>query len=80
MAVTAILFLWIIAAIANYIGKTRKLTALGITFLLAILFVFIANAILSKMIGTSFLDICDIFCIFILLILAFISFIFAKAK
>lgn len=75
MAVPSIIFLWIIIAIFNYIGKTRKLLALGIIFLLAIPFMFIINIILSKMIAEPIFDIWDMLSIFILLILAFVSFI-----
>ena len=74
MAVPSIIFLWIIIAIFNYIGKTRKLLALGIIFLLAIPFMFIINIILYKMIAEPVFDIWDILSIFILSILAFIFF------
>jgi len=80
IAVPSIIFLWIIIAIFNYIGKTRKLIALGIFFLLAIPFMFIINIILSKMIAEPVLDIWDILSGFILLILAFISFICGYAR
>ena len=80
IAVPSIIFLWIIIAIFNYIGKTRKLLALGIIFLLAIPFMFIINIILSKMIAEPVLDIWDILSGFILLILAFISFICGYAR
>ncbi len=80
MAIVSIVFLWIIAAVFNRIGKTRKFIALGIIFLLAILFIFIVNVMLSKMIAEPILDIWDILSIFILLILAFVSFICDYAK
>ncbi len=80
MAVPSIIFLWIIIAIFNYIGKTRKLLALGIIFLLAIPFMFIINIILYKMIAEPVFDIWDILSIFILSILAFISFICGYAR
>ncbi len=80
MAVASIVFLWIIAAVFNCIGKTRKLIALGITFLLAIPFMFIINVILSKMIAEPIFDIWDMLSIFILLILAFVFFICDYAK
>lgn len=80
MAVPSIIFLWIIIAIFNYIGKTRKLLALGIIFLLAIPFMFIINIILYKMISEPVFDIWDILSIFILSILAFISFICGYAR
>ncbi len=75
VAIASIIFLWIIAAIFNRIGKTRKLIALGIVLLLAIPFMFIINIMLSKMIAEPILDIWDMLSIFILLILAFVSFI-----
>lgn len=80
IAVPSIIFLWIIIAIFNYIGKTRKLLALGIIFLLAIPFMFIINIILYKMIAEPVFDIWDILSIFILSILAFISFICGYAR
>lgn len=80
VAIASIIFLWIIAAIFNRIGKTRKLIALGIVLLLAIPFMFIINIMLSKMIAEPILDIWDMLSIFILLILAFVSFICDYAK
>lgn len=80
MAVASILFLWVIAAIWNRVGKTRKLIALGMIFLLAIPFMVIINVILSRMIVEPVLDIWDMLSIFILLILAFIFFICDYAK
>ena len=80
MAVASILFLWVIAAIWNRVGKTRKLIALGMIFLLSIPFMVIINVILSRMIVEPVLDIWDMLSIFILLILAFISFICDYAK
>lgn len=80
MAITCIIFLWTIAAVFNRIGKTRKLIALGVGFLLSIPFMLIVNIILSKMIAEPMLDIWDILSIFILLILAFIFFICDYAK
>lgn len=80
MAVASIVFLWIIAAVCNRIGKTRKLIALGVAFLLAIPFVFIINLILSRMIAEPILDVWDMLVVFILLIAAFVSFICDYAK
>ncbi len=80
VAVISIVFLWIIAATFNYIGKTRKLIALGTTFLLTIPFVIIVNVVLSKMIEEPIFDIWDMLSIFILLIFAFVSFICDYAK
>lgn len=80
MAVTSIIFLWIIVAVFNRIGKEKKLVALGITFLLAIPLVIIVNVILSKMIGQPIFDVWDMLSVFIFLILAFVSFICDYAK
>ena len=80
MAVISIIFLWIIVAIFSRIGETSKLVILGITFLLAITFMFIVNIILSKMIAEPIFDVWDMLSIFILLILAFISFLCDYAK
>ena len=54
MAVVSIVFLWIIVAVFKC---TRKLVALGTTFLLAIPFMFIVNVILSKMIEEPVFDV-----------------------
>ena len=80
IAVISIIFLWIIVAIFSRIGETSKLIILGITFLLAIPFMFIVNIILSKMIAEPIFDVWDMLSIFILLILAFISFLCDYAK
>ena len=80
VAVTSIVFLWIIAATFNHIGKKRKLIALGTTFLLAIPFVIIVNVMLSIMIETPVFDIWDMLSIFILMIFAFASLICDYAK
>lgn len=80
IAVTSIVFLWIIIAIFIRIGKEKKFAALGITFLSAIPFVIIVNMILSKMIGEPVLDVWDLLSVFMLLILALISFICNHAK
>lgn len=80
MAVASIVFLWIIAAVFRRIGRTRKLVALGTSFLLTIPFVFIINVMLSKMIAEPILDIWDMLSVFILLISAFISFICDYAR
>ena len=80
MAVVSIVFLWIIAAVFNRIGKTRKLIALGITFLLAIPFLFTINGILSNMVAEPIPDIWDMLSIVLLLISAFISFLCDYAK
>lgn len=80
MAVVSIAFLWIIAAVFSRIGRTRKLVALGMTFLLAIPFMFIVNVLLSKMIAEPILDMWDTLSVFLLLISAIVSFIFDYAK
>ena len=80
MAIASIVFLWIIAAIFNSIGKTGKWIALGIIFLLAIPFMFVLNILLSKMIAEPIFDIWDMLSVFILLILAFVSFLCDYAK
>lgn len=80
MAVASIVFLWIIVAVFIRIGKTRKSIALGITFLLAILFLFVMNIILSKMIGEPIFDIWDMVSSCILLILAVVSFLYDYRK
>lgn len=79
-AVASIGFLWIIALVFNRIGKTRKLVALGISFLLAIPFIFAINVILSQMIAEPIFDIWDMLSVFLLLILAFVSFLCDYAK
>lgn len=79
-AVTSIVFLWIIVAVFNRIGKEKKFVAFGITFLLAIPFVIIVNIILSKMMEEPVLDVWDILSIFIMLILAFVFFMCDYAK
>ena len=78
MAATTIVFLWIIAAVFKRIGKARKLAALGISFLLAVPFVFVVNIILSKMIAEPIVDAWDMLSVFVLLILAFASFLVDK--
>ena len=79
MAAVSIVFLWIIAAVFNRVGETRKSAALGITFLLAVPFELIVNVMLSKMIAEPVFDVWDMLSVFILLILAFISFIYDYA-
>lgn len=80
VAVASIIFLWIIVAVFSCIGRTRKLAALGTTFLFAIPFVIIVNVMLSELIEVPVLDVWDMLSIFILLILAFIFFICDYAK
>lgn len=80
IASVSILFLWLLFAVFNRIGKTRKLIALGIAFLSAIPFMFIINVILANMIAEPVFDVWDMLTIFILLILAFISFLWNYAR
>ena len=82
MAIITIVFLWIIFAIFMRMGNARKLIALGITFLLAIPFLFMINAALASMIAEPICDIWDMVTVSVLLISAFVSFIcnFGKKK
>ena len=80
MAVASIVFLWIIVAVFRRIGETRKLVALGISFLLAIPFMFVINVMVSKITAEPILDVWDMLTVFILLISAFVSFIYDYAK
>ena len=80
IAAASVVFLWIIAAVFYRMGKTRKLTALGIVFLLYILFMSAINVMLAKMIGEPVFDQWDILSAFILLISAFVSFICGYVK
>lgn len=81
-AFVSILFLWIVAAICKCIGKSGRLTAAGITFLSAIPFLFVLNAVLAKLIAEPLFDVWDALAVFILLILAFGCFLgdYAKKK
>lgn len=74
MAVIAIAFMWIVAAVFRRMGKSRIPAALGFNFLLAVPFLFIVNGALRKMIGEPILDVWDLLTVFVLLILAFASF------
>lgn len=80
MATASMVFLWIIAFVFRCIGKARRYLALGITFLLAVPFLFVINVLLSRRIETSLLDVWDVLTVFILLLLAFVSFICDHAK
>lgn len=80
MAAPSILFLWIVAAVFRRIGKGNVFVALGTTFLFAVPFVFLINAVLSKMIGAPIWDIWDMLSVCVLLILALASFAYAKKK
>lgn len=70
MAVIAVLFLWLVLAIFNHMGKTRKPTALGISLLAAIPVMFIINLTLSQMINEPLLDVWDILTVLLLLLSA----------
>lgn len=74
MAVIAIAFMWIVAAVFRRMGKSRIPAALGVNFLLAVPFLFIVNGALRKMIGEPILDVWDLLTVFVLFILAFASF------
>ena len=78
IAVTSIVFLWIIVAVFKRIKS--KLVALGTTFLSTIPYMIIVNVVLSKMIDEPVLDVWHMLSIFMLLILAFVSFICDYAK
>ncbi len=80
MAVASIIFLWMIVAVFRRMGKEKKSVALGITFLLAIPFMFTVNIMIAKMLAEPILDVWDMLSIFMLLILAFVSFICGYAK
>lgn len=74
MAVIAIAFMWIVAAVFRRMGKSRIPAALGVNFLLAVPFLCIVNGALRKMIGEPILDVWDLLTVFVLFILAFASF------
>ncbi len=80
MAVPSIVFLWIIVATFKCVGKSRRLTALGIAFLLAIPFLLIIHGLLSKMIEEPALDLWDLLSILVLLLLAVVSFVCVHVK
>lgn len=80
MAAVLTVFLWAIAWVFCRIGKKGRAAAFGISFLLAVPFVFIVNLILSKMIGEAVFDIWDMLTVFILLISAFVSFFTGAAR
>lgn len=80
IAAASIAYLWILTAVFIRVGRTRKPAALGMIFLSAVPFLFILNAILSKMIDEPVFDIWDMLSVFVLLILAFGSFICDYAR
>lgn len=79
-AVPSIVFLWIIFAAFCFLGKTRRWTAFGISFLSAVPFVFIINFILYRMIEEPVVDVWDLLTVFVLLVLAVAAFARAKGK
>lgn len=80
LAAVSVAFLWIAVAVFKRVGKTGKLLASGIIFLLAVPFMFIINIILSRITGEPVPDIWDILSVFILSVLAFSSFICNYAR
>lgn len=80
VSVPSIVFLWIIFAAFCFLGKTRRWTAFGISFLSAVPFVFIINFILYRMIGEPVVDVWDLLTVFVLLVLAVAAFARAKGK
>lgn len=80
LSLVFLVFLWMIFAVFNRIGKTRKFIALGTSALLMILFVIIINVLLFEMIGTPMFDVWDFMSTFILLVLAIAFFIYDYAE
>lgn len=74
MSVLTFIYMWVIYALYIRLGN-RKMLATGITFFLAIPFMFLVNMALSKMIAEPVLDIWDILSALILLA-AGLSFVF----
>lgn len=79
-AAASLIFMWIIAAVFIKMGKSRKRTAFGISFLLAVPFEFAMNLLLSRLIGEPIFDVWDMLTMFIFLIIAFICFVSGKAE
>lgn len=80
VAIISVLFLWFLFAVFHHIGKKQKLTALGVSFLSAVPFIFIINGILAKMISLPFIDIWDLLSVFVLLVSGAASFICGYKK
>jgi len=74
MAAISVPFLWVVYALFHCM-RTKKLLALGITFLLSIGFMLVINLSLSEILDEPLCDIWDILSAFILLVLAVASFI-----
>ncbi len=79
-AAASLIFMWIIAAVFIGMGKSRKRTAFGISFLLAVPFEFAVNLLLSRLIGEPVFDVWDMLTMFIFLIIAFACFVSGKAE
>ena len=80
LAAASVVFLWVIAAVFKLIGKARAWAALGTVFLLSMVFHFVINALLCKLIAEPMFDLWDLLSVFLLLILAFLSFLRDYAK
>ena len=74
VSIPALIYMWTVYALYTRFGN-RKMLATGISFFLAVPFMFSVNMLLWKMIAEPILDIWDILSAFILLTAAF-SFIF----
>lgn len=70
----SIVYLWLIFATFHRM-RTRKLRALGITFLLSVPFQLAVNITLSRMIGEPLADLWDVLSVFLLLTAAFTAFV-----
>lgn len=79
MSAISIVFLWLIFAVFRCIGKKTS-TAVGLSFLLGIPFLFVVNIMLSKMISEPICDAWDIVSMLVLLLSALISFAFGNKK
>ena len=79
MSVISIAYLWLIFAVFRRL-RARRMTALGIAFLVTIPFMLAVNAALSRMIGEPVVDVWDILSAFILLTAAFSVFVCDYAK
>ncbi|NCE63482.1 XRE family transcriptional regulator [Pseudoflavonifractor sp. 524-17] len=74
MAVLSLLFLWLIAGMFCWLGRTRPFAALGTALFLSLLLLFFINAALSRLIAEPIFDLWDGVSVFVLLILAFAAF------
>jgi len=80
LAVPSLLFLWLIALVLVQTGKNGKLAAVGFSCLLAIPFLFVINALLSKMVGTPLLDVWDLLSVLLLLTAALGAFLWEHVR